>query len=184
MNWTKTNQILQTTANFGIILGLVLVGVQIRDTNRIASAEFLTQSFDQQIAGLDLIVGDNLGVSWARATSNPSEITDHDLVVIRAYMQRLWYVAGRDRAVTSLGIEGGNYGGTSTIWAERILSVEPALRWWTSQQDLLLAANPELRDEINTKLVNLRGVNAEMETNKIEEMRNSPLFPESVSDKF
>lgn len=138
MNWTKTNQILQTTANFGIILGLVLVGLQIRDTNRIATAEFLSQSFDQQIAGLDLIVGDNLGASWARAANNPSELTDADLVIINAYLQRLWYQVIREENIAALGNQGSEFTGTVIVWAERILSVEPALRWWAARQENLL----------------------------------------------
>lgn len=184
MNWTKTNQILQTSANFGIILGLILVGLQIKDTNRIATAEFLSQSFDQQIAGLDLIVGDNLGASWARAANNPSELTDADLVSINAYLQRLWYQAIREKNIAALGNQGSEFTGTVVVWADRILSVEPALRWWTVQQEGLLAADSEIRDEINARLVDLKGEGAEHESDVIEEMRNGPLYPPSVSEQF
>jgi|MEHZ01.3.fsa_nt_MEHZ010847633.1_2 hypothetical protein len=184
MSWTKTNQILQTSANFGIILGLVLVGLQIKDTNRIATAEFLSKSFDQKISGLDLIVGDNLGASWARAANNPAELTDTDLVTISAYLQRLWYQTIREENIAALGNEGSEFTGTATVWAERILSVEPAYRWWTAQQEGLLVVNFELRDEINAHLVKLKEKNSERQSDVIEAMRNGPLYPESVSDQF
>ncbi|MFT6878829.1 MAG: hypothetical protein ACJAZF_004964, partial [Granulosicoccus sp.] len=50
----------QITANFGILCGLILVGVQIREATRIAEAQFSYDAYTVAIESQSIVIGEHM----------------------------------------------------------------------------------------------------------------------------
>ncbi|MEQ9451091.1 MAG: hypothetical protein RJQ07_05850 [Pseudomonadales bacterium] len=74
---------LQIIGNFGILGGLLLVGVQINQNNQIAGLDFRGRSFEQVAQYQLAMMAENPSRAVAKAATNPSELTDEELLVLR-----------------------------------------------------------------------------------------------------
>ena len=72
---------IQIAGNLGLIAGLILVAVQIRDSNRIASAEMFSASVESSIAVNTAQFGDSAHESMTRVLYTPTEATVEDLYI-------------------------------------------------------------------------------------------------------
>lgn len=85
-NTMETSRIahwLQIIGNFGILGGLLLVGVQINQNNQIAGLDFRGRSFEQVAQYQLAMMAENPSRAVAKAATNPSELTDEELLVLR-----------------------------------------------------------------------------------------------------
>jgi hypothetical protein len=184
MNLAKINDLLQTVANIGILAGLILVGVQINETNRITKAQFRSDDFSISIAGLDLKVADDLPEAWGRAAINSPDISDEDLIVIDAFMYREWYRVMQELNVSTRGFGELNLENGAVEWVFLLIGNETAYRWWTLHQNGILAIHTKLRDAVNERLAVLGESHTNYHKRGIDKLRNGPLFPSTVSDGF
>ena len=58
MVFDRLNSWLQLAASIGILIGLALVGVQIKQATDIASAQLKAASFDSRIQANDIVMGE------------------------------------------------------------------------------------------------------------------------------
>ena len=68
--------------NLGLIVGLVLVAVQIKQNNDLAKAQLLS---DGWLAGIQInlaLIGENPAASMAKASTVPDQLTDEDLILL------------------------------------------------------------------------------------------------------
>jgi hypothetical protein len=72
---------LQIAGNIGLIAGLILVAVQIRDSNRIASAEMFSASVDMGVAINTSQLGETPQRSMSKVLYEPDTVTVEDLFV-------------------------------------------------------------------------------------------------------
>ncbi len=184
MSANRTNQLLQTGANIGILLGLILVGVQISETNRIANAQFIAEEHDATMASFDLRIGESLPSAWGKASSNMSNLSGEDHAIVQAFLMREWYRSMRDRDVSLTGLKERNFESEVVRWTFTFLGNETSLRWWAGSQDGFLNQYPEFRDAINDRLA-IEGTNhSQFHIESQEMMKTGQLFPVSVSDQF
>ena len=150
----------QVTASVGILLGLILVGVQIKEATRIAEAQFSYDAFTGAIDSQALVIGEHLGAAWARAKVNSPDLTDHDLVVIEAFLIREWL-----HNVRSLQLANAGFGSTSDLdisankWVYTYLGNKTALRWWQRMKEngSFFQMHPELSNKIETMVDEFNG---------------------------
>jgi hypothetical protein len=177
MNWNKTSQLLQVGSNIGILLGLVLVGIQIFDTNRIATAQFIADDYAFTMSSWDLKIGENLPESWSRAEQNSPDLTFEDMTVINSYLFREWFRSMRDRDIARTGLKSIDTEFEAIEWTYGNLGNETALRWWAFNYDGVLAQYPELRDAISER-VRLEGDAHSQSLLRVREiMQEGDIFP-------
>ena len=172
MNWNKANHFLQIGANLGILLGLLLVGVQINESNRIANAQFIADDYTVTMTSYELIIGESLSGAWARASSNSSELTDEDIVVIDAFLSREWFKSRRERDIAATEIKQFEIQREITQWVFAYLGNETALRWFESAGGLINTF-PELKDGINRALAERPDSHSQSHKSRIETFRGN-----------
>jgi len=104
MNWDRANKYLQTGANFGILAGLILVGIQILETNRITQAQFNSDALAVTMSSYDLRIGESLPGVWGKASTNLTNLTEEELVILDSYLTREWYRSIRERVLSTEGL--------------------------------------------------------------------------------
>ena len=81
---------LQITANAGIIAGLILVGVQLRQNSEILQAQMLSAESQSVIDQEMQIIGDNGAAAWVSAMSNPANVSpEHHRIMEAIYWSAL-----------------------------------------------------------------------------------------------
>lgn len=156
MNRSRVADWLQIGGNLGILVGLLLVGLQIRETNRITDTQFEFEGWTGPMVSNELIIGEHLAESWTRAMLNSDELTDQDLVVVSSFLNREWIHNARMLQVARAGFsQVTSSDNTLPKWIA-YLGSETGLRWWEARQEgNFLRSNPVLRDQINERLAEL-----------------------------
>jgi len=125
----KINPWLKFAANLGVIAGLVLVAMQIKQNTEITKAQIANDYFLADM-NLELVMmGDDPARSWAKAVYTPDEIDHHDAVVLDRYFNYGVVQIQRLQEMHELGLAPDD-------WKERInylgwhLGNEVGRRWW------------------------------------------------------
>ncbi|MGK0473822.1 MAG: hypothetical protein ACJAR0_004320 [Candidatus Azotimanducaceae bacterium] len=147
--------IVQIIANVGILFGLILVGVQIREATRIAEAQFSYDFYSAAIESQSIVIGENMGAAWAKAKVNSPDLSDHDLVVIEAFLGREWLHNVQQLQLINAGFESSaNLDVSAYKWVYSYLGNTTALRWWKNRRvdASFVGMNPELKERIDTMI--------------------------------
>jgi len=125
----KLNRWLTLGANLGVLAGLILVSVQIRQNSNITRAQIENDYF---IADMQLelaMMGDDPAASWIKAVYSPDELTPEDAAVVDRYFNYGLVQVQRLRRMNELGLAGDE-------WEDRVtylrwqLGNEVGRRWW------------------------------------------------------
>jgi len=152
MNWNNASQYLQVGANLGILGGLLLVSIQILDTNRIANAQFIADDLNAMKSSYELLIGEDLPEIWGKAALNSSELEVEELAVIDAFLKRQWFQSLGDRLISETGIKEYSLEDDVDEWVFSFLGNKTARIWWTDSEYGVLEEYSELRDAINSRL--------------------------------
>jgi hypothetical protein len=87
MNFDKLNRWLQVSANIGIVLGLVLVGLQLRQNSELTRLQLLYEESNRAIDLETQVVGEQAAEVWAKSLEAPEDLT---LAEIRIMEALLW----------------------------------------------------------------------------------------------
>jgi hypothetical protein len=87
MNFEKLNKWLQVSANIGIVLGLVLVGFQLRQNSELARIQLLYEESNRAIELETEVIGEQAADVWAKSIQAPEDLT---LAEIRIMEALLW----------------------------------------------------------------------------------------------
>lgn len=87
MNFEKLNKWLQVSANIGIVLGLVLVGFQLKQNSELARIQLLYEESNRAIDLESQVVGEQAADVWAKSIQSPEDLT---LAEIRIMEALLW----------------------------------------------------------------------------------------------
>ena len=72
---SKTNNWLQIVANLGIVVGLLLVGVQLKQNSDLLRTQLLYEESDRAMQLEALLVGEDGAKVWAKAMEDPEHLT-------------------------------------------------------------------------------------------------------------
>ncbi len=78
------NRWLLLASNIGIVIGLALVGIQIKQDSDFAKAQLLSEGLSQTLSIVASTMGENPTVVLAKASTNPSELTLAEFHVLDA----------------------------------------------------------------------------------------------------
>ena len=138
MNSNKINQWLILGANVGVIVGLVLVVLEIKQANVTTTAEMLS-NYQNRWFELDQSVQDaELAQAWAKAMENPDKLTTSEMIQIGGLLwtfldqvsahSRLWELGVFDDAVPSTEVL---IRGNASLYFGNAF----AQSWWAEHKD-------------------------------------------------
>jgi hypothetical protein len=86
MDFSKLNSWLQVSANIGIVLGLVLVGVQLKQNTDLARIQMLNEE-TQRVVDYELeVVGERGAEVWAKSIEDPENLTLDEVRILEALL--------------------------------------------------------------------------------------------------
>jgi hypothetical protein len=152
MNSSRVGNWLQIIGNLGLVIGLVLVAVQIKQNNDLAKAQLLSDGWLAAMQRETALFGENPAASIARASVEPDQLTDEDLVVLDAVMLSSWVLGTR---VTTLDAAGYGFFAVedfARVAAER-LDNPYGQAWFNAPSPL--NRNPVVRDLVAQRFAEL-----------------------------
>ena len=130
MDLGQLNSWLGIVANLGVVVGLVLVALQIRQNTRITKAQVANDWF---LADMQLelaMMGENPASAWAKAVVAPDDLDDREAAVLDRYFNFGLVQIQRLQKMHELGV-------ADAQWMERAsylswhLGNEVGRRWWS-----------------------------------------------------
>jgi hypothetical protein len=103
MNSSRVGNWLQIIGNLGLVIGLVLVAVQIKQNNDLAKAQLLSDGWLAVMQRQTALFGENPAASIARGSVTPDQLTDEDLVVLDAVSVSEWILGLRLTTLDAAG---------------------------------------------------------------------------------
>ncbi len=130
MDWSALNSWIGVIANLGVIAGLILVAVQIRQNTEITKAQVANDWFMADMQLELAMMGENPAESWIKAVYEPGELDRRDAAILDRYFNYGVVQVQRLQRMHELGM-------ADKQWTERIgylrwhLGNDVGRRWWS-----------------------------------------------------
>jgi len=156
MNLTKLNGWLQVVANIGILLGLVLVGVQLKQNTDLTRFQLLFAESTRSIEIEATIIGERGAEVWAKTIESPESLTVEEMRVVEAVLWTFIEGLRGTYQLAQLGLL------TEKDWLDRVNAEVPfyfndpySRAWWKNfskwgndvPADLALAINSAIEND-------------------------------------
>ncbi|MGB5629204.1 MAG: hypothetical protein WBM57_07540 [Woeseiaceae bacterium] len=156
MDTSKLNNWLQVTANIGIVLGLLLVGVQLKQNSDLTRIQILYDESRRQV-DLELqVVGERGAEVWAKSIREPENLALDEIRIMEAL---LWSFLETQRGTHRLAlmglIEDEDWRKRVNAEVEFYLGNPYALAWWQNISGGF-SIDPQLKDAINARILIIR----------------------------
>ena len=86
MDMDKANQWLMVTSHLGILAGLILVGIQIKQDNDLTRLQIFSDTTTSRIQMHEAVMGDNPAPVVMKSLTHPEDLTLEELRIMDAYM--------------------------------------------------------------------------------------------------
>jgi len=154
MEFTRINSWLQVGANVGIVVGLLLVGVQLKQNSDLLKTQLLYQESQRQIELETMVVGENGAAVWAKSINEPGNLTLSEQRVMEAL---LWSFAEQLRATRMLAeldlLDDEEWRLRVDAETGFFLGNTYGTAWWANYKDGNNALPSDLRQAIDDRLV-------------------------------
>ncbi len=153
MDFMKANNWPQTITNLGIIAGLLLVGVQMKQNTDLLKTQLLYEESRRIIEQESQYIGDNAAEVWAKSLTAPQDLSLAELRIMEAL---LWSYAEQLRSTRQLAELGllNDDEWRLRVRAESLFMLgNPYGRaWWKSYSDDNISLPSDLVDAVNERL--------------------------------
>lgn len=95
---------LQIASNLGLLVGLALVGLQIKQASDLTRNTLLVTSFQHELDHNDAMMGENAAAVVARAQTEPESLTAADIPVLQAWAEWQFTMMRRNAHLEALGM--------------------------------------------------------------------------------
>lgn len=153
MDSGKTNHWLQIAANAGIIGGLVLVGVQLKQNSDLLRTQLIYDESNRIVALETLVVGERGAEVWQKMVEDPEHLTLADQRIAEAL---IWSYVEQVRSMYRLAEMGLL---DDEEWADRIESDAGfyfgnryARAWWKNFSDIDTTLSAPIVNAVNARL--------------------------------
>lgn len=163
---------LQIGSNVGILVGLLLVALQMKQASEIAEAQLGSEGLLATMGAFELMVGEHLDVAWSKAMTNAPEMTDAELGAIDAFLAREWTSAMRLGSLADQGFNDGPDFTTIDKWVFSYLGNDYSLRWWRAARDHIRILNPPMYDAIDAKLATQGADHRTLHARRLSDLRS------------
>jgi len=142
MNLEKLNQWLLLVSHLGILGGLILVGLQIRQESEITRVQLFSDVTSSRMEMAAAVLGENPAPILAKALAEPDELTASELYVMDAYLIRGLNEVRRALVLRNLGMDIGITAPENTL--AFYFGNEFAKRWWS----VFIASGEDLENDV------------------------------------
>jgi hypothetical protein len=153
MNQIKVGNWLQIVANVGIVVGLLLVGVQLKQNSDLMKTQLLYEESQRAIALETLVVGESGAEVWARSISDAGDLSLADQRIMEAMLWSFVEQLRATRMLSELGLL------ENEEWKARVhgesafyLANDYGAAWWEHYSSGNSALTDDLITEINNRL--------------------------------
>jgi hypothetical protein len=147
---SKLSNWLQVAANIGIVLGLVMVGIQVKQNSDLTRIQLLYEESNRAVNLESLVVGEQAAQVWAKMIEDPENLTLTEIRIIEAL---LWSFTEQLRGTYRLAEMGLL---TDADWKARVktevtfyFSDRYSRAWWENFGTPSESYPEELRQAIN-----------------------------------
>ena len=146
MSSDKLNKLLQFAANIGVIGGLVLVGLQLKQNSDLLKTQLLYEESGRFISGEQALYGENAARVWAKSIEQPRELTLEEIRIVDAYLYTTAELWRSTHMLAQLGLldDEGDWQRRVKAEAPYFLGNEYGLAWWSVYREEANMAAPEL----------------------------------------
>jgi hypothetical protein len=166
---------LQIVSNVGIVVGLALVALQMKQASDIASAQLSSDYFLNVADTYGSAAGDDVPAAWARAQANPPDLTDAEVSAVRYWLTRQWMLSVRLASLEESGFAPPPDSEAFVTGWINLLGNEVSQRWWVAEHDRILLWVPDLRDAVDERLREVGAAQRTVHRRLLEQMRTGPL---------
>lgn len=153
MKYERLNQWLQVSANIGIVLGLLLVGVQLKQNSDLLKTQLLYEESQRAIELETQVVGENAADVWAKSLTEAKNLTLPEQRIMEAI---LWSFVEQLRAshmLAELGLlEDDEWRARVDSDAGFYLNNPYGRAWWANFGIASTTLAPELIEAVNARL--------------------------------
>jgi len=142
---------LQVIGNFGLILGLVLVAIQIRQSSDLARVQMGHDAWLLEYQLQWALMGENPQAVLAKIRLDSDSLTDEELVAADSYFQGHAFSAKRVEYVIDAGLDLYSEETLAQNFAPQFSS-RVGLAWWALNRDAVAADAPRFRQRIDELL--------------------------------
>lgn len=154
----KLNEWLQVFANIGIVLGLLLVGVQLKQNADLLKTQLLYEESQRAIELETKVVGENGAEVWAKSITDPASLSLAEKRIIEAI---LWSFVEQLRAshmLAELGLlDDSEWRTRVTSDAAYYLANGYGRAWWANFSEETLVLKEDLVEAVNARLAAAEG---------------------------
>ncbi len=157
MDSTKVASWLQIIGNLGLLIGLVLVAVQINQATYLVQNQLFSDQITDRQNYYFAMLGENPADAFAKAVMEPENLTDPELVVMTAWMDREINYWLRVRRLTDAGVY------PPEIWRQHSDAIDYALAWkfgrtwWAVEREEYLKSHAGFVADIDVVVQSLSG---------------------------
>ena len=169
MNSSKLSDWLQIAANTGIILGLLLVGLQLKQNSDLLKTQLLYEESSRLVDLETQVVGETGAEVWATSISDPENLNLAEQRIMEAL---LWSYVEQLRSTRLLGelglLEDADWKARVTSDTGFYLGNKYGRAWWANFKEGNAVLPPDLIMEIDSRL-------SEVDTNRTAEYIRSTM---------
>jgi len=166
----KLNDWLQLLASLGVIAGLALVAIELRQNQELTRAQLNSDGMTSTEELMRSRQQEPLARAIAKSRDSPLELTRTERVMLHGHYMENFELIIRERILIRRGIYEDNLGTPIRIFTRSVLTTEYGQAWWRTFSPTL----PEdLRERINSDSaawLQARGITLDEE--RINELRN------------
>ena len=143
MDSSKVANWFQIFGNVGLLVGLVLIALQINQATYLVRSQLVSDQYSDRMSARVAMMGEHPADTFAKAVFEPEQLTDSELVVMDAWMDREISYWRRVKQLTDTGVY------PPEIWQQHSTQVDYALAskfgrsWWTLSRDQYLQNDAE-----------------------------------------
>ena len=143
MDSSKVANWFQIFGNVGLLVGLVLIALQINQATYLVRSQLVSDQYSDRMSARVAMMGEHPADTFAKAVFEPEQLTDSELVVMDAWMDREISYWRRVKQLTDAGVY------PPEIWQQHSTQVDYALAskfgrsWWTLSRDQYLQNDAE-----------------------------------------
>ena len=136
MNTDRLNRWLTLAANLGVLAGLIVLIMEIRQSSAIAEAQFYLDQVEQNENSELALLGDNPATVWERSVFDPESLSPADSRVMDAYLVSRLYVWWKMFELERRGfVESGATAANVRDSVEFFFGNTFAQAWWKHERD-------------------------------------------------
>ena len=153
MNYAKLSNWLQVSANIGIVFGLLLVGVQLKQNSDLLKTQLLYEESYRAIELETKVIGENAAGVWAKSITDAKSMSLEEQRIMEAILWSFVEQLRGTRMLAELGLL------DKEEWKERVnsdaafyLANEFGAAWWTNFGLENTSLPDDLKAAINARL--------------------------------